>query len=198
MEESGMGSMSEDDLMKLKKINFKKKVSGEWQKKILFGWFFIWLSFLGKEKRLRQNRKLCRLLTPRNAIAALNEIHGTSVNESVVIPTNGNQFEAEITINNVRYTGVGSSKMQAKNAASEKALRDTVLNKVNPRGGTSFLGVTSESTDDVDMEDDATDKVPMLQLASYALHKLFAEWEAEGFEISLPKPNVNCFSFPFN
>lgn len=28
-------------------------------------------------------------------------------------------------------------------------------------------------------------------LASFALHKLFSEWEAEGFEIPLPKANEN-------
>lgn len=144
---------------------------------------------LGKEKRLRQNRKLFRMLTPRNAIAALNELHGDSIGQSIVVPTTGNQFEAEITINNVRYVGTGNSKMQAKNAASEKALRDLVINK--------FQQIKNQEPapaagDDTNMEvDDKADDVPMLQLASFALHKLFSEWEAEGFEIPLPKSAVS-------
>lgn len=140
---------------------------------------------------MRQNRKLFRMLTPRNAIAALNELHGQSVNESTVVPTPGNKFEAEITINNVRYLGTGTSKMQAKNAASEKALRDLVINKFQQVKNQEVSNVVS-SGDDVNMEtDDKADDVPMLQLASFALHKLFSEWEAEGFEIPLPKANVS-------
>lgn len=133
------------------------------------------------------------MLTPRNAIAALNELHGQSVNESVVIPTQGNKFEAEITINNVRYVGVGNSKMQAKNAASEKALRDLVINKFQQIKNQEVTNPATES-EDVAMEEEKADDVPMLQLASFALHKLFSEWEAEGFEIPLPKANVSWWS----
>lgn len=48
--------------------------------------------------------------------------------------------------------------------------------------------------DDVEMEgDDKPDgtDVPMLQIAAFALHKLFSEWENEGFEIPLFKGNAN-------
>lgn len=43
-------------------------------------------------------------------------------------------------------------------------------------------------TEDVDMqtqdtEEDEATEVPMMHLASFALHKLFSEWQAEGFEI---------------
>ena len=95
-------------------------------------------------------------MTPRNAIAALNELHGQSVNESVVIPTQGNKFEAEITINNVRYVGVGNSKMQAKNAASEKALRDLVINKFRQMKSQEAVvtPLVSESNEDVNMEEE--------------------------------------------
>lgn len=42
--------------------------------------------------------------------------------------------------------------------------------------------------EDVDMadgenENDEEGEVPMLHLASFALHKLFSEWQSEGFEI---------------
>lgn len=43
-------------------------------------------------------------------------------------------------------------------------------------------------TEDVDMaapdtEEDEATEVPMMHLASFALHKLFSEWQADGFEI---------------
>lgn len=124
------------------------------------------------------------MLTPRNAIAALNELGASVVSESKVKP-NGSLFEAEIIINNVKYQGQGQSKMQAKNAASEKALRDLVVTKMQQ---VKNLDVQSNS-EDLSMEDSnknddedikADDDVPMLQLASFALHKLFSEWEADG------------------
>lgn len=42
--------------------------------------------------------------------------------------------------------------------------------------------------EDVEMADgendnDEEEEVPMLHLASFALHKLFSEWQSEGFEI---------------
>lgn len=155
-----------------------------YEKKFLIVWI------LGKEKRVRQNRKLFRMLTPRNAIAALNELHGQCVTESTVVPTQGNKFEAEITINNVRYIGTGNSKMQAKNSASEKALRDLVINKFQQMKNQQEVPNQSVENEDVPMDDDSPDDVPMLQLASFALHKLFTEWEAEGFEIPLPKVSI--------
>lgn len=43
---------------------------------------------------------------------------------------------------------------------------------------------TNNDTDDVDMKDaDSSVEVPMMHLASFALHKLFSEWQNEGFEI---------------
>jgi hypothetical protein len=124
------------------------------------------------------------MLTPRNAIAALNELYSTSINDTHVVPIQGNKFEAEVVIGNVKFQGVGSSKMGAKNSACEKALRDLVINK--------FQGSVKaqDLSEDVNMDEaDSSDvsDVPMLQLASFALHKLFAEWEADGFTIPLPK-----------
>lgn len=189
-------SVSDDELLKLKKINFKKKVSGEmiWCSSFSYEISIIQITksqFSGKEKRVRQNRRLFRMLTPRNAIAALNELHSSSLNDFVVIPTPVNKFSAKMTINNVKYEGIGNSKMQAKNIACEKALRDLALSKYqNMKNQDS----QSETGEDVVMEDEK-EEVPMLQLASYALHKLFTEWESEGFEIPFLKVKVK-FSNP--
>ena len=93
-------------------------------------------NILAKEKRFRQNRKLKKLLTPRNATVALHELFGqdgsSQISEFQVKP-NGNQFQAEVVINNNRYEGYGSSKMSAKNNACEKALRDLIINKLQQK-----------------------------------------------------------------
>lgn len=41
----------------------------------------------------------------------------------------------------------------------------------------------AETTDGNDNDNDEEEEVPMLHLASFALHKLFSEWQSEGFEI---------------
>ncbi len=142
-----------------------------------------------------------RLLTPRNATVALHELsgHEASAIGEFQVKQNGTQFVAEVTVNNVKYEGYGSSKMSAKNNASEKALRDLIVTKLQQQKAEAAKegkelpvpDVTMDQTEDVDMEIDGEQKegadVPMLQLASFALHKLLAEWESEGFEIPLFK-----------
>jgi hypothetical protein len=125
------------------------------------------------------------MLTPRNAIAALNELHAPSLNDSVIVPATGNKFNAQVTIKNVKYEGVGNSKVEAKNSACEKALRDLVIKKLQMAKHPEMMTDDSEDDDGIDGNKMA---VPMLQLASFALHKLFTEWEAEGFEIPFLKP----------
>ena len=139
-----------DNLTKLKRINFKKKISG-------------------KEKRSKQNKQLFRMLTPRNAIAALNELTvGQSIGDTTVVQIPGSKFEAEVVLQNVKYKGVGSNKMAAKNAACEKALRDLVINKfkqVKQEGG----AVEGGENEDINMEEadgESTSDVPMLQLGT--------------------------------
>lgn len=44
------------------------------------------------------------MLTPRNAIAALNELTvGQAVGDTVVVPIQGSKFEAEVVLHNVKY-----------------------------------------------------------------------------------------------
>lgn len=81
----------------------------------------------------------------------------------------------------------GSSKTQAKNDASEKALRDLIIQKMveKPKKTVSSDANDTNDSDDVDMKDSDPNsvEVPMMHLASFALHKLFSEWQNEGFEI---------------
>lgn len=147
---------------------------------------------LEKERKARQLRRLRKLLTPKNAVVALHELQGPGMGE-FTINTNGVETTAEIVVNNVRYEATGPNKHLAKARASEKALRDLVIaqmskarsNAEKPANGNS----ETEGAEDVDMaEVSDNDDVPMLHLASYALYKLFNEWQNEGFDIPAIKP----------
>lgn len=80
-----------------------------------------------REIRQRQNRRLRKLLTPKNALMALYELIGNK-NCDFKINADAKGFLAEVLVNNVRYEGRGSSKTAAKNDASEKGL----LTKIDP------------------------------------------------------------------
>lgn len=148
---------------------------------------------LEKERKARQLRRLRKLLTPKNAVVALHELQGPGMSE-FVINTNGQETTAEIVVNNVRYEATAPNKHLAKAKASEKALRDLVIAqmaKAKPadavKNGNS--DTDGAANDDVEMADvTENDDVPMLHLASYALYKLFNEWQNEGFEIPAIKP----------
>lgn len=150
---------------------------------------------LEKERKARQLRRLRKLLTPKNAVVALHELQGPGMSE-FVINTNGQETTAEIVVNNVRYEATAPNKHQAKAKASEKALRDLVIAQMskakateaakNGNGGGDADGASNEDVEMADVSEN--DDVPMLHLASYALYKLFNEWQNEGFEIPAIKP----------
>lgn len=153
-----------------------------------------------REKRIRQNNRLRKLLTPKNALMALNELSGITLSDYTITPKETG-FLAEVLVNNVRYEGRGSSKIAAKNNASEKALRDQIIQKMamRPRklsissksGGVGDKPTNDSMNDDGDNDDDvemadesnSEETVPMMHLASFALYKLFNEWESDGFEV---------------
>lgn len=155
---------------------------------------------LEKERKARQLRRLRKLLTPKNAVVALHELQGPGMSE-FTINTNGQETTAEIVVNNVRYEATAPNKHLAKARASEKALRDLVIAQMakarqnaekqateNANGKTE-TNADATQNEDVEMaEVSESDDVPMLHLASYALYKLFNEWQNEGFEIPAIKP----------
>ncbi|KAG6456478.1 hypothetical protein O3G_MSEX009744 [Manduca sexta] len=142
-----------------------------------------------KERRRRQNAHLRRLLTPKNALMALNELllNEQIPNEFKVEPTATKQFYnqptsnfcADLTVEGNVYKGYGETKLTARNAAAEQAIRDIMIKKMskilNSDGSLNGEAATDEEA------------VPMIQLASFALHKLFTEWECEGHKA---KPRV--------
>uniref|UniRef100_A0A1B0GNH4 Uncharacterized protein n=1 Tax=Phlebotomus papatasi TaxID=29031 RepID=A0A1B0GNH4_PHLPP len=117
-----------------------------------------------KERRIRQNRRLRKMLTPKNAITALHELQGPSTLDFMIAGIEG----------------------FGKNNAAEKALRDFVIAKMAAKARRvkeekSIEAGEAEMKEGTEQEE--VDDVPMLNLVSFALHKLFTEWEAEGFTV---------------
>ncbi|XP_052899811.1 uncharacterized protein LOC128306363 isoform X2 [Anopheles moucheti] len=153
-----------------------------------------------KSERARKARQLHRFrkwLIPKNAIVALHELQGPGMAEFTII-TNGQQTKAEIIINNVKYEATAPNKNLAKAKASEKALRDLVLTQMMRLKQQRLAGqaaATAGAMDGVEVNPQATDSLdsietedlPMEHLASFALYKLFTQWEAEGFEMPFTK-----------
>ncbi|XP_049299800.1 uncharacterized protein LOC125772177 isoform X2 [Anopheles funestus] len=160
-----------------------------------------------KERKARQLRRLRKYLMPKNAIVALHELQGPRMAEFTV-NTNGQETKAEIVINNIKYEATAPNKNLAKAKASEKALRDLIFAQmtrlkqqrtqlkqpptapVAPTVAASTVKMDTEDTqvDSIESMDCLeTEDLPMEHLASFALHKLFTQWEAEGFEVPFIK-----------
>ncbi|XP_077298848.1 double-stranded RNA-specific editase B2-like isoform X2 [Arctopsyche grandis] len=144
-----------------------------------------------REKRRRQNKTLRRLITPKNALMVLNELAAGSQQECTVVPddtfganTVNRQYIAILNIGGVEYSGKGSTKLMAKNMAAESIIRDMIIKQMAhlPPAAEVENGEQEEKME-INEKDDQS--FPMIQLASYALHKLFSEWQTEGYKIPL-------------
>nr|XP_026486496.1 double-stranded RNA-specific editase B2 isoform X2 [Vanessa tameamea] len=170
-----------------------------------------------KERRRRQNENLRRLLTPKNALMVLNEIMpGEQVASQFKVEAvsggaqfyrpNVHSFCADLTLHGNNYKGYGENKLTARNAAAEQAIRDLMLQRMarlladSREGNGSTTGSTTgsctgagggarEGEEPQEGEGESEEEsLPMIQLASYALHKLFAEWEYEGHKVPNLRP----------
>lgn len=135
-----------------------------------------------KERRRRQNAHLRRLLTPKNAVMVLNEIMPNEQQYKVepapvayFQQANNFNFCADLTLQGNSYKGYGENKMVARNNAAEQAVRDLVIKKMSKLVNSDAESSSGEVGDD--------EVLPMIQLASFALHKLFTEWEYEGHKV---------------
>lgn len=144
---------------------------------------------------MRQNRQLRKSMLPKNALMALNEVKGINISDFTINSNPDGGFTAIVTVNSNQYEGKGQSKMAAKNLACEKALRDYILAKMMPKP--RKLRKPNEPVNDAPMEgiedenpDAPEDDVPMLNLASFAIYKLFAEWEREGYVVPEMHPSA--------
>jgi len=134
-----------------------------------------------KEKRARlQNRRLRKILKPRNALAVLNDLHKNhSFKVVTVSPT---EYAATLTIDGLNFDGTGSNKQLAKLDAAEIALKHFVLQK---------LLADKPATDgngDVEMKnaDDEDNDISFAPIAAFAMYKLMCSW-GEAQVIDPPK-----------
>ncbi|XP_026313994.1 uncharacterized protein LOC113225796 isoform X6 [Hyposmocoma kahamanoa] len=124
-------------------------------------------------------------------------------------------FCADLTVAGNSYKGYGENKLTARNAAAEQAIRDLIIKKMNKvlSGDAATAAATAAAAAasaagagpgagaaagspgaDENSEEEA---LPMIQLASFALHKLFSEWEYEGHKVPQLKPSSgNSLSEP--
>lgn len=173
-------SMASDD-------GFKRP---HWMKSKLFGVKKI----TNRERRRRQNETLRRLLTPKNALMVLYEMmpneqvtHQFKVEPAMNAPYNTykpnvHSFCADLALEGQIYKGFGENKMMARNAAAEQAIRDIIIKKMHKTINSDSESVQGE-------EEPIEETLPMIQLASFALHKLFSEWEFEGHKVPQLKTN---------
>ncbi|CAH2048954.1 unnamed protein product, partial [Iphiclides podalirius] len=143
-----------------------------------------------RERRRRQNENLRRLLSPKNALMVLNEmlpneqlatqfkVEPVATNNQYYKPHN---FVADLSLDGQSYKGFGENKLTARNAAAEQAIRDLIIKKMNKAFYTEASGGSESGEGD-------EEPLPMIQLASFALHKLFCEWEVEGHKVPQLRP----------
>uniref|UniRef100_A0A1A9UMX2 DRBM domain-containing protein n=1 Tax=Glossina austeni TaxID=7395 RepID=A0A1A9UMX2_GLOAU len=143
-----------------------------------------------RRRRILRKRELSRMIIPKNALSTLSEFHGITIDEFTVTsdPNCDAGFVAAITINGSQYQGNGRTKSAAKKIACEKALRDYCLRKMRKRFhdiGATSLSLLGRTTNNAKNENSgiADDEGFTISLASFALHKLYAEWEDEGFSV---------------
>jgi len=203
-------------------------------KKRSHSWFWfrkspgMYMRVSKKIRKRRQNARLRHLLAPKNAMMVLHELYPElkMIVSEQVNAANQMVYTVDIEIDGKGYRGHGMSKIAAKQAGSENALKAVLLEKltqnnvkINPEEET--VDVKMEVTEqpkgsepvsetdsgekekapaaegsEVKTEGGAEeggqqppfrrfpeDDVPWGSLASYALYKLFTEWQAQGFQL---------------
>ncbi|XP_032582102.1 double-stranded RNA-specific editase 1-like isoform X2 [Drosophila sechellia] len=147
-----------------------------------------------RDKKLRRNRQLRKSMLPKNALMALNKVKGVTISDFTIDINTDGGFTAVVTVNSTQYVGKGTSKMTAKNAACEKAWRDFIIAKMTPKPPRIHqVEIGAEPIDTNEDEADAPDDdLPMLNLASFAIYKLFTEWEREGYVVPEMHPSANA------
>lgn len=104
------------------------------------------------------------------------------------------------------YIGQGVSKPLARQNAAENALKSLLLEKMtaaamkarldadaegpaNPAGGDE--AENKEGTEGMETNAEEGDEIPWSSLASFALYKLFLEWQNQGTVVPVPRPGLS-------
>lgn len=112
-----------------------------------------------------------KMVAPKHALLAINEIKGVTISNFTYTLSNAPPaFLAEATINGIAYQGRGPSKNAAKTEVCDQALRDIMVGRM----------AAQAKAQEENREATAEEEVPIVTLVSYAIHRLFADWEAKG------------------
>ncbi|XP_038220751.1 double-stranded RNA-specific editase B2-like isoform X2 [Zerene cesonia] len=163
-----------------------------------------------KERRRRQNQNLRKLLTPKSALMVLNEIMPGEQLVFKVEPVQDKQFYkstdtcfcAEVTVEGKTFKGVGETKANARHAAAELAIRELIISRLSrlqdqqaaSNAAATAANAAADATGEEGMECAEEEPMPMIQLASFALHKLFSEWEGTGLRVPHFRPSAASVS----
>ncbi|XP_016842197.1 transcription factor SPT20 homolog isoform X2 [Nasonia vitripennis] len=161
-----------------------------------------------KLKRLRMNQRLRKTLQPKNAIMVLNEmktgVQFTFPETQSAMPNS--LFLVHAEIEGKTYVGQGVSKPLARQNAAENALKSLLLEKMTAaamkarmdaenEGASNSVVDTSENKEGdgtvMETTSEETDEIPWSSLASFALYKLFLEWQNQGTVVPVPRPGVS-------
>lgn len=129
----------------------------------------------------RNQNHLNNLLKPKNAFTLLQQIKpGSSIKIIDEGLSNPARYTAHVEYDNgILATGTGTSKMQAKTKAAENVLKNLMADVMAQKN--------FENADDELPNPD--DNLSLIPLASFALYKLFKEWEVAKDITALPKTN---------
>ncbi|KAG7188214.1 hypothetical protein KM043_016084 [Ampulex compressa] len=166
-----------------------------------------------KIKRLRMNQRLRKTLQPKNAIMVLNEmkagIQFTFPETQGHMPNSLYVVHAEL--DGKTHVGQGLSKPLARQNAAENALKALLLEKmaaatmraridaetdgqVNQLADSSMEPVRDENSEEnsttMETNNDENDEIPWSSLASFALYKLFLEWQNQGISLPVPRSGL--------
>ncbi|XP_014211949.1 uncharacterized protein DDB_G0285291 isoform X2 [Copidosoma floridanum] len=165
-----------------------------------------------KLKRLRLNQRLRKTLQPKNAIMVLNEmktgVHFTFPEQQSSLPSS--LFLVHAEIDGKTYVGQGVSKPLARQNAAENALKSLLLEKMTAaamkasvdaenEGNTNSSQVSGEENENkeggegnnAEIHSEDPNEIPWSSLASFALYKLFLEWQNQGTVVPVPRPGLS-------
>lgn len=141
----------------------------------------FWFKNKGKiskaERVRRRNARLSKILQPKNAVMILNElVKGCqySIDDSS-LKVETNQFKASVQFDGHEFNGTGRTKVGAKNAAAEVALKYLIKTKQFKLKQEEDDGEGADEKMEIE-ETDNNQVLPWSHIASFAMYKLFTSW----------------------
>ncbi|XP_033245401.1 uncharacterized protein LOC117187249 [Drosophila miranda] len=146
-----------------------------------------------RDKKQRLLRHLRKSMKPKNALIVLNELNkdkGIKISDFTINSNPNGSYTAIVTVNSNQYQKTAFSKMAAKKLACEAALRDYAIAKMratprkpktNDEENQPSTNHVAESMDSNGSDTESEDDFLKLNLASYAMYKLFRKWKRNGY-----------------